>query len=137
MNQLTRNEAIKLVAAATGESRAATEKTIDAFIGEIEKALAQGSRVEFRNFGVWEVRMSKPRVGRNPQHPEQGPLQIPSKPVIRFRLGNHLRESVRTYGQSVEAALAKAVPVRSTTVLVAEPVSPNGGEPAPAPPATP
>ena len=36
----------------------------------LSESLAQGKNVELRNFGVLEVQVRKPRVGRNPTKPD-------------------------------------------------------------------
>ena len=41
------------------------QKTLD----YITEALINGKTVELRNFGVFEVKLRKPRVGRNPNDP--------------------------------------------------------------------
>jgi DNA-binding protein HU-beta/integration host factor subunit alpha len=42
--------------------------------------------VELRNFGVFEVRTRKARVGRNPNNPTQT-VQIPPRAVVKFKPG--------------------------------------------------
>src|SRR5881396_1940662 len=44
------------------------QKTLD----YITEALINGKTVELRNFGVFEVKLRKPRIGRNPNDPWQG-----------------------------------------------------------------
>lgn len=92
---LTKIEAVKAVSAATNQSQAVVEPVVEAFLKQIESTLATGRRVEFRGFGIWEVRMSKERVGRNPKHPEAGEVRIPSRPVIRFKVGKELKSAVQ------------------------------------------
>lgn len=111
---LTRTELIKNVADKTNQSQHVVKDTLDALFGEIQTALAKGDRVEFRGFGVWEVYMSKERVGRNPGDPNSGPIRIPSKKSIRFRLGGDLRA----------ALLAPPTPVvTAQPVITAQPVT--------------
>src|SRR4051812_38744585 len=94
MNTFTKIDAIKSVSGKTGLSHSATEKTIETFLNEIESALSEGTRVEFRGFGIWEIRMGKARVGRNPARPNSGSIQIPARPVVRFKLGKNLKSAV-------------------------------------------
>jgi hypothetical protein len=55
--------------------------------------LARGENVELRNFGVLEVRLTKPRVGRNPNKPESS-FVIPSRATVKFKPGKIMRERV-------------------------------------------
>ncbi len=61
---------------------------------EIIKALAKGEKVELRNFGIFEVRARKARVGRNPAAPERK-VQIPERCVVKFKAGREMRLAVR------------------------------------------
>jgi hypothetical protein len=46
-----------------------------------------------RNFGVLEVRLTKPRVGRNPNKPESS-FVIPARATVKFKPGKVMRERV-------------------------------------------
>lgn len=65
------------------------QKTLD----HIAEALAQGKKVELRNFGVFEVKVRKARVGRNPNAPEKD-VPIPRRAVVKFKPGKEMREQV-------------------------------------------
>jgi nucleoid DNA-binding protein len=65
------------------------QKTLD-YIGE---AVARGEKVELRNFGVFEVKMRKARVGRNPNAPAAD-VRIPPRAVVKFKPGKEMREAV-------------------------------------------
>jgi len=43
------------------------ERVLDAILGQIVGALAQGDRVELRGFGAFSVKQRKARNGRNPR----------------------------------------------------------------------
>jgi nucleoid DNA-binding protein len=59
----------------------------------IVEALEQGENVEFRNFGVFEVRERKQRIGRNPNKPENV-VTIPARKVVKFKPGKIMREKI-------------------------------------------
>jgi nucleoid DNA-binding protein len=65
------------------------QKTLD----YISEALAKGETVELRNFGVFEVKTRKARVGRNPNAPETD-VPIPARSVVKFKAGKEMREAV-------------------------------------------
>jgi nucleoid DNA-binding protein len=65
------------------------QKTLD----YIAEAVAQGRKVELRNFGVFEVKIRKARVGRNPNAPEKD-VPIPQRAVVKFKPGKDMRENV-------------------------------------------
>ena len=65
------------------------QRTLDT----IAEELASGRNIELRNFGVFEIRTTKKRVGRNPARP-QDVVEIPERNVVKFRAGRILREKL-------------------------------------------
>jgi DNA-binding protein HU-beta/integration host factor subunit alpha len=49
--------------------------------------------VELRNFGVFEVKVRKARVGRNPNKPETD-VPIPARSMVKFKAGKEMRAEV-------------------------------------------
>lgn len=67
------------------------QKTLD----YIAEALAKGDKVELRNFGVFEVKIRKGRVGRNPKQPDTD-VPIPPRATVKFKAGTPARKLRRT-----------------------------------------
>lgn len=65
------------------------QKTLDYII----EALANGQDVELRNFGVFEVRLTKARIGRNPNKPTTD-IAIPARAIVKFKSGRVMRHRV-------------------------------------------
>ena len=65
------------------------QKTLD----YVTEALARGDKVELRNFGVFEVRVRKARIGRNPNAPATD-VPIPARSVVKFKVGKEMRAQV-------------------------------------------
>ena len=65
------------------------QKTLD----YIAEALAKGDKVELRNFGVFEVKVRKARIGRNPNAPATD-VPIPERSVVKFKPGKVMRGEV-------------------------------------------
>ncbi|TAK94260.1 MAG: integration host factor subunit beta [Verrucomicrobia bacterium] len=65
------------------------QKTLD----YIAESLSRGDKVELRNFGVFEVKVRKARVGRNPNAPETD-VPIPERAVVKFKAGKEMRLDV-------------------------------------------
>lgn len=68
---------------------AVVQRTLD----YISEAVAKGETVELRNFGVFEVKVRKARVGRNPNKPEKD-VRIPPRAVVKFKPGKEMKEAV-------------------------------------------
>ncbi|MBM3876443.1 MAG: integration host factor subunit beta [Verrucomicrobia bacterium] len=81
------------------------QKTLD----HISEAVAKGDTVELRNFGVFEVKVRKARIGRNPNSPERD-VPIPSRAVVKFKPGKEMRESVLKLSPPKPAAAPPPAP---------------------------
>jgi nucleoid DNA-binding protein len=65
------------------------QKTLD----YITEALAKGEKVELRKFGVFEIKVRKARIGRNPNAPAKD-VPIPERSVVKFKAGKEMRAAV-------------------------------------------
>jgi nucleoid DNA-binding protein len=59
----------------------------------IVEGLAKGETIEFRNFGVFEVRTRKQRIGRNPNRPSMV-VTFPERKVVKFKPGKIMKELI-------------------------------------------
>lgn len=82
------------------------QKTLD----YITEALAKGENVELRNFGVFEVKVRKARIGRNPNAPATD-VPIPPRAIVKFKAGKEMRETVIKLSPEGGAAPAPSAPV--------------------------
>jgi nucleoid DNA-binding protein len=86
----TKRDLVARVSEDTGMIQNQVMDVIQKTLGHILDALARGEDVELRNFGVFEVKLRKARIGRNPNVP-QSVVPIPQRPVVRFKPGKHMR----------------------------------------------
>ena len=54
--------------------------------------LSDGKRIEVRNFGVFDVKLTRARIGRILATMQ--PVEIPSRAVVRFKAGKEMRQFV-------------------------------------------
>lgn len=66
---------------------------IQAFLDKITECLSQGERLEFREFGVFEVVERKQKIGRNPKNAAI-PIVIPARAAVKFTPGKKMRQVV-------------------------------------------
>lgn len=71
------------------------QTVVQAFMEEITETLAQGNNVVLRNFGVFELREMKAKMGRNPKDPDKT-VPIPARAAVKFKPGKELKEKVAT-----------------------------------------
>ena len=90
---MTKRDLVMRIAKETGlvqqDVFAVLQKTLDYIVG----SLAKGESVEFRNFGVFEVRIRKSRIGRNPNKPTHV-VTIPTRKVVKFKMGRVMKALV-------------------------------------------
>lgn len=92
MATITKKELVNRIADRTGQTKVVTKEVIQLFLDEIISELAQGNRLEFRDFGVFEVKSRKARRAQNPRTLEK--VNVPPKKVVKFKVGRVMREKV-------------------------------------------
>ncbi len=90
---LTKNDLVIRISGETGLARRQVFDVVQKTLDHIAEALAKGNKVELRNFGVFEVKMQKPHVGRNPKKPKID-VYIPARAKVKFKAGRELRTKV-------------------------------------------
>jgi len=88
----TKRDFARRIAEETKVDHADVKQVVQQFLDDIVDELAQGKRIEFRDFGVFEVVHRKPRIARNPRTGLA--IEVPAKAVVHFRQGRVMRERV-------------------------------------------
>ena len=88
-NNIRKRSIINKVADETKNTQEYTRKVIESFLNEIVAELANGNRLEFRGFGVFEVVTRKQKRARNPKTKEE--VIVPPHKVVRFKMGKEMR----------------------------------------------
>jgi len=68
---------------------------IQAFLDKMTDCLTNGERLEFRDFGVFEVVERKQKIGRNPKNASV-PIVIPARPAVKFTPGKKMRKLIES-----------------------------------------
>ena len=88
----TKKELVNRIADSTGQTKVVVKEILQSFLDEIIDELALGNRLEFREFGVFEVRERAARRGQNPRTLEK--VSVPAKRVVKFKVGRLMRQRV-------------------------------------------
>ena len=88
----TKKELVNRIAEETGQTKVVVKHILQRFLDEIIEELVQGNRLEFREFGVFEVRLRAARQAQNPRTLEK--VTVPEKRVVKFKVGRTMRERV-------------------------------------------
>lgn len=90
---MNKAELIEKVAKATDQTKAQTERTLDATIETIRKAVKKGDEVKLVGFGTFTKTKRKARMGRNPQTGKA--IKIPAAWYPKFRPGTEFKSMLR------------------------------------------
>lgn len=92
VNTVTKRDLVQRIADSTGQTKVLVRDVIQRFLDEVSGELVRGNRLEFRKFGVFEVRIRPGRIAQNPKTLEK--VTVPEKRVVKFKVGNVLKKRV-------------------------------------------
>ncbi len=90
---MTKRDLVMQISEETGMVQQDVLSIVQQTLDRISAAVAKGKTVEIRNFGVFEVKVRKARIGRNPNRPETD-VPIPQRAIVKFKPGKEMREAV-------------------------------------------
>jgi integration host factor subunit beta len=89
---ITKKELVARIAERTAQTKVVARDIIQMFLDEIIDELGRGNRLEFREFGVFEIKERAARKAQNPRTLEK--VDVPAKRVVRFRVGRLMKQRV-------------------------------------------
>ncbi len=104
MSTVTKKELIDQIADATGQKRVVVKNICQAFLDNIIVELGRGNRLEFRDFGVFEVKQRRARRAQNPKTLEQ--VWVPPKRTVKFKVGRLMKQTLSDADAADAAALS-------------------------------
>ena len=84
---MNKGELIAGMAEESGVSKADTEKVLNAFLSQVEKALCAGDKVQLTGFGSFEVKERNPKTNE--------PIVIPAGKMPVFKAGKVLKDAIK------------------------------------------
>ena len=103
---ITKKELVSRIADCTGQTKVVTKEVIQLFLDEIISELGRGNRLEFREFGVFEIKERAARKAQNPRTLEK--VYVPAKKVVKFKVGRLMKERVAEVAAEQERLLEAA-----------------------------
>jgi integration host factor subunit beta len=92
MSTVTKKELVDRIAEMTQTVHSTTKTIVQYFVAEIITELAKGNRLEFRDFGVFDVGTRAARTAQNPKTLER--VQVPAKRAVKFKMGRLMKEKL-------------------------------------------
>ncbi len=117
MSTTTKKDLIDRIAEETNQKRTVVKKTVQCFLDNVIGELSRGNRLEFRDFGVFEIRHRAPRVAQNPKTLERVP--VPAKKTVKFKVGRLMKMALEVdadgkgIGNGADASANKKQPQRN------------------------
>ncbi len=92
MSTTTKKDLIDRIADETKYKRNDVRIIVQAFLDSVVTELGEGNRLEFRDFGVFEIRERAPRMAQNPRTLERVP--VPARRTVKFKVGRLMKQAV-------------------------------------------
>ena len=106
MSKLTKRDIVVPISNQTGMVQHQVFDVVQRTLDQITNSLANNVAVELRNFGVFQPRLTKPRVGRNPNQPGSS-FVIPPRATVKFKAGKIMRQRVEKLSRELKEASEK------------------------------
>ena len=90
---ITKKKLINSISQEKGIHPNDVRSVIQAFLDKMTDSLSDGNRLEFRDFGVFEVVERKQKIGRNPKNASV-PIIIPARMAVKFTPGKKMRRLI-------------------------------------------
>lgn len=92
-NTMTKKKLIQSISTEKSVHPNDVRQVIQSFLDKMIDSLAEGERLEFRDFGVFEVVVRKQKIGRNPKNAAV-PIVIPARSAVKFTPGKKMRKLI-------------------------------------------
>ena len=92
MATITKKDLVDQIAERTQSKHITVRAIAQEFLDEIASELAKNNRLEFRDFGVFEVKERAARTAQNPK--TLGKIQVPAKRTVKFKMGRIMEEKL-------------------------------------------
>jgi len=90
---ITKRELCERLATRTNYTQVAVKKIVQSFLDEVVEELSRNNRLEFRDFGVFDVKIQAERKARNPRTGDE--VVVPAKTVVHFKAGKMMSQRVK------------------------------------------
>ena len=95
MKTATKRDLVIKISNETGMTQQQVFDVIQKTLDTITQKLAAGDEVVLRNFGSFQVKETKQKIGRNPNKPGTDVI-IPPRAIVKFKPGKEMKERVAT-----------------------------------------
>jgi len=94
MATITKKDLVDRIAEKMKTKQLRVKPIVQCFLDEIIAELAKNNRLEFRDFGVFEVKERAARTAQNPKTLQK--IQVPAKRKVKFKMGRIMKEKLNS-----------------------------------------
>ena len=98
---MVKAEIVKRIASSLDLKDKDALEIVDGILDSMKELIVEEKRLEIRDFGVFQVKERKPRIGRNPKNKVSYP--IPPHSVVTFKPGKDLKDMPISAGDDDES----------------------------------
>src|SRR5947209_19131057 len=118
MAKLTKRDIVVAISNQTGMVQHEVFDVVQRTLDHITDSLAKNVAVELRNFGIFQPRLTKPRIGRNPNKPGSS-FTIPARATVKFKAGKVMRQRVEKLSREMKDASEKKAAMEESAARAA------------------
>ena len=89
---MTKKDIIEVVAERCSDKKNHIKTIVETVFEAFTELLSEEQRIEIRNFGVFRVKDTPARIGRNPVTKEVA--DVPARKIVQFKAGKTMKELV-------------------------------------------
>jgi nucleoid DNA-binding protein len=104
MSKLTKRDIVVAISNQTGMVQHEVFEVVQRTLDHITNSLANNVPVELRNFGIFIPRLTRPRIGRNPNKPGSS-FVIPHRATVKFKAGKVMKQRVEKLSRELKEKL--------------------------------
>ncbi len=93
MATITKKKLIQVISQHQAVHPNDVRNVIQSFLDVMTDYLSKGDRLEFRDFGVFEIVERKQKIGRNPKNAGVS-IVIPARQAVKFTAGKKMRKLI-------------------------------------------
>lgn len=108
MATITKKQLVERIATKLKMPRADVKNCLQEFLEQIIQELKKGNRLEFRDFGVFDIKTRAARQAQNPKTLAR--VNVPAKRAVKFKVGRLMRDTIEKTPLPASVTEVKAAP---------------------------
>ena len=92
MSTITKKDLVDRITKRTQCKNITAKEIVQQFLDEIASELSKNNRLEFRDFGIFEVKERAARTAQNPKNLEK--VQVSAKRTVKFKMGRIMKKKL-------------------------------------------